>query len=51
MQRLLNKTSLHFVLGFAVIVLAVLALTVVVTGYLGEGDIVVDEECLPGEVC
>jgi len=51
MQRLLNKTSLHFILSFTVVILIVLVLTLIATGYIGDDDVVRKQVCPPGEVC
>lgn len=51
MRKLLNRTSLGFVLTFTVIVLAVLAITFAATGYLHEQEVAATPECPPGETC
>lgn len=49
MQRLINKTSVKFMLGFAATVLVVLGVMLVVATTIDED--VLAEECPPGVIC
>jgi len=49
-DRLLNKTSLKFILGFTFVVFVVLAVTVLLGRYAAE-DVAGTESCPRGEEC
>ena len=51
MQNLFTETFFKFLLGFVAILLASMVVLVIAGGYVGEGDIAADTECLPEEMC